>query len=546
MNGADILIKGLQDRGVEFIAMLCGNGTEAIITSAHDAGLRMIDTRNEQAASYLAEAHAKLTRKIGVCVVSSAIAHVNATAGLMNAWFDGAPFLLITGHSPSDQMRRGGFQDCDHIALAEPLCKYTELVTDTARIPQALHEAIAAATSGRPGPVHLTIPKDALEGEFGGDAPAPVLGTRGAAINIAAAPSASVVEAAELIALAEKPLIVAGGGVFYADGGDQLLAFARQAGAPIVTPIWDRGAVNEPTDLFMGVVCAASGEPDLQSNADLMIIAGAAIDYRTRYLDRPPLREDLKVIRIDVDPGQLHQAVEPDVALLGDPGTVFGQLAGAYHGGAHEAWLAEAKQLHADFYAAWNTRPQTEDGAMVGYDIVSALRECLTEDTIFAIDGGNIGQWAHMTLLRNSYPEALLTCGASGVIGYGVPGAMAAKLAHPERRVLLLTGDGSLGFCIPEFQSAVRHDLPFVAVLANDEAWGIVVTGQRQAGKPCAASQLGHCGWVRVAEGLGGRGVRVESADQIAAAVEEGFASGLPTLVEVPLDVMGASECAID
>ncbi len=541
MNGADILIKGLQDRGVDHIAMLCGNGTEAIITSAHEAGLRMVDTRNEQAASYLAEAYGKLTRKIGVCVVSSGIAHVNATAGMMNAWYDGAPFLLITGHGSSDQLGRGGFQDCDHIALARPLCKYAEQVTDAQRIPQALHEAIAAATSGRPGPVHLTITRDALTGEFDDAAPMPDLGLRAIASDRAVATSASVVEAAELIAAAGKPLIVAGGGVFYADGGDNMVAFARQAGVPIVTPIWDRGSVNEPTDLFMGVIGAASGEPDLQPRADLMIIAGAAIDYRTRYLDRPPLREDLKIIRIDVDPGQLRQAVEPDVALLADPRSAFAQLGAAYSGGGHEEWLAEARGLHAEFYAAWDQRPETESGVMVGYDIVAALRECLTEDTIFAVDGGNIGQWAHMTLLRNSYPEALLTCGASGVIGYGVPGAMAAKLAHPERRVLLLTGDGSLGFALPEFQSAVRHDLPFVAVLANDEAWGIVVTGQKQAGRPCAASQLGHCGWVRVVEGLGGRGVRVESADQIAAAVEEGFASGVATIVEVPLAVMGAN-----
>ncbi len=541
MNGADILIKGLQDRGVDHLAMLCGNGTEAIITSAHEAGLRMVDTRNEQAASYLAEAYAKLTRKIGVCVVSSAIAHVNATAGMMNAWFDGAPFLLITGHSPSHQLGRGGFQDCDHIALARPLCKYAEQVTDVQRIPQALHEAIAAATSGRPGPAHLTIPKDALQAEFDASAPMPDLGLRAMAGDRAVAPSASVVKAATLIAQAEKPLIVAGGGVFYADGGDQLLAFARQAGAPIVTPIWDRGVINEPTDLFMGVIGAASGEPQLQTRADLMIIAGAAIDYRTRYLDRPPLREDLKIVRIDVDPRQLRQAVEPDVALLADPGSAFAQLAAAYGGGGHEEWLAEARQVHAEFFAAWDQRPETESGAMVGWDIVSALRECLTEDTIFVVDGGNIGQWAHMTLLRNSYPDALLTCGASGVIGFGVPGAMAAKLACPDRRILLLTGDGSLGFALPEFQSAVRHDLPFVAVLANDEAWGIVVSGQRQAGRPCAASHLGHCDWVRTVEGLGGRGVRVESADQIAAAVEEGFASGVATLVEVPIRVMGAN-----
>jgi len=505
----------------------------------------MVDTRNEQAASYLADAYARLTRKLGVCVVSSAIAHVNATAGMMNAWFDGAPFLLITGHSPSDQLGRGGFQDCDHIALAEPLCKYAELVTDTQRIPQALHEAVAAATSGRPGPVHLTIPKDALQGEFDASAPMPDLGTRGAAINVASADEGAVAEATALIAQAERPLIVAGTGVFYADGGEELLVFAKRAGAPIVTPIWDRGVINEPTDLFLGVIGAASGEPDLQPRADLLVIAGAAVDYRTRFLDRPPLREDLKVVRIDVDPGQLHQAAEPDVALLGDTKSVFAQLLAAYDGGGHEEWLAEARQLHAEFYRTWDRRPASEPGAMVGWDIVHALRECITEDTIFAMDGGNIGQWGHMTLLRNSYPQALLTCGASGVVGYGVPGAMAAKLAFPDRRVLLLTGDGSLGFCLPEFQSAARHDLPFVAVLANDEAWGIVVSGQRRSGRPCAASELGHCGWVRAVEGLGGRGVRVESPDQIAPAVEEGFASGQPTLVEVPLAVLGADECAV-
>jgi acetolactate synthase I/II/III large subunit len=543
MNGAEALIRGLQERGVEFISLLCGNGTEGIITAAHEAGLRMIDTRNEQAASYLAEAHAKLTRRIGVCVVSSAIAHVNAMSGMMNAWFDGTPFLLITGHSESSHMRRGNFQDCDHIALSAPLCKYTELVTRAQRIPQALHEAIAAATSGRPGPVHLTIPRDALEGEVDGALPGPSLGARGLAVERAAAPAEAIAAASELLAGAKRPLIVAGSGVFYADGGAAMRSLAHQVGAPMVSPIWERGAVNTPDDLFLGVIGGASGEPDLQPRADLMLIAGAAVDYRTRYLDRPPLQTDLKVIRVDVDTGRLHLAAEADVALLGDPATVFGQLSAVYAGGGHAEWVGEARQVAREFYAGWEARPETEPGAMTGYDLVHALRECLTPDTAFVVDGGNIGQWAHKVLLSDRYPETLLTCGASGVIGYGVPGAMAARLAWPGKRVLLLTGDGSLGFCLPEFLTAARHDLPFVAVLANDEAWGIVVSGQRRAGKPCAASYLGPCGWVQAVEGLGGRGVRVESADQIAAAVEEGFASGMPTLVEVPLAVMGAEVC---
>ena len=565
MNGADMLIKGLQERGVDFISLLCGNGTEAIINSAHEAGLRMVDVRNEQAGSYLAEAYGKLTRQIGVCVVSSAIAHINAMAGMMNAWFDGAPFLLITGHSESHTMRRGGFQDCDHVALSAPLCKYTELVTDPQRIPQALHEAIAAATSGRPGPVHLTIPRDALEGAFaegpntpqackagGVSGPGPDAGDRAAgirplrgAINRAAATSEGVAEAAALIAQAEKPLIVAGSGVFYADGGAALQAFARRVGAPIVTPIWERGVINDPSDLFLGVIGGASGEPDLQPRADLMLIAGAAVDYRTRYLDRPPLRADLKVIRIDVDPGQLHQAVEPDVALLGDPATVFAQLTAAHTGQPHEAWLAETRQLAADFYAPWRAEPAGSPCGMTGHHLAAALRPCFTDDTALVLDGGNIGQWAHKVLLADRYPERLLTCGASGVIGMGVPGAMAAKLAWPGRRVLLITGDGSLGFCLPEFHSAARHGLPFVAVVANDEAWGIVVCGQRKSGRPCAASQLGQLDWVRAVEGLGGRGVHVQTPAEITAAVEEGFASGQPTIVEVPLQIMGADECRL-
>ena len=199
--------------------------------------------------------------------------------------------------------------------------------------------------------------------------------------------------------------------------------------------------------------------------------------------------------------------------------------------------------MHTAFYSAWDERPDAPEGTMVGWDIARAVAQVVDEDTILVADGGNIGQWLHMPLCRNSYPEALLTCGASGVIGYGVPGAMAAKLAFPERKVLLVTGDGSLGFCVPEFQSAVRHETPFVCVVADDEAWGIVVTGQKARGAACVASELGQCGWAETAMGFGARGVRVTQADAIAPASSEGFASGQPTLIEVPLAVMGPCEC---
>ncbi len=543
MTGAQALIKQLKDRDVPFISMLCGNGTEPIIDAAVDADLPLIDTRNEQAAGYLADTYARLTRGVGVCVVSSGIAHINAMAGLLNAHYDAAPMLLISGASESNTLGRGGFQDIDHVAMCDSFCKHAEQVERTERIPQAVADCFHAATTGRPGPTHLTIPRDILLGNIDETMARPPLGARGKVEQTAALGREQAEAAAQMLAEANTPLIVAGGGCFYADAGAELLALAEAAGAAVVTPIWDRGVVNEPSDQFMGVIGAASGEPPLLQEADLLIIAGADIDYRLKYMDRPPLREDLKVIRIDVSQERLYQAIAPDLALLSDPKSAFAAIAAAYEGGSHEAWMAEASDMHAQFYAYWDERPDAPEGTMVGWDIARAVAEVIDEDTMLGVDGGNIGQWMHMTLCRNSYPEALFTCGASGVIGYGVPGAMAAKLAFPERKVLLVTGDGSLGFCVPEFQTAVRHEIPFVAVVADDRAWGIVVTGQQERGAACVASELGECGWAETAMGFGARGVRVDAPDAIAPAIEEGFASGQPTLVEVPLAVMSPGQC---
>jgi len=543
MTGAQALVEQLTSRGVPFISMLCGNGTQPIIDAASEADLPLIHTRNEQAASYIADSYARLTRHVGVCVVSSGIAHVNALAGVLNAHYDGAPMLLITGASESDTLGRGGFQDVDQVAMCESICKHAEQVDRPERIPQAVAECFAAATTGRPGPTHLTIPRDVLRGEIPAGTPMPELGDRGRVEDRAAPVQEDVLRAATMLAEAERPVIVAGSGCFYADAGPELPALAQAAGAPIVTPIWDRGVVDEPSEHFMGVIGAASGEPELLEQADLLIIAGVDVDYRLRYLDRPPLADDLKVIRIDVDPGRLHQGVKPDVALLADPKTALAALAAAYEGDAHEWWLSLAQTMHAEFYSAWDDRPEAPEGAMVGWDVARAVGDVLADDMILAVDGGNIGQWLHMTLCRNAYPEGLLTCGASGVVGYGVPGAMAAKLAFPDRRVLLVTGDGSLGFCVPELQSAVRHEIPFVAVVADDEAWGIVVTGQRSRGAPCLASELGECGWAQAARGFGARGVKVARPENIAPAIEEGFASGQATLIEVPLAVLAPGEC---
>ena len=301
MNGADLLVRELVARGVPFISVLCGNGLDPLLVSASVAGLRVVDTRNEQAASYIADAYARLTGRVGVCAVSSGIAHVNALAGVLNAWYDGAPMLLITGASASTTLGRGGFQDLDQVALARPICKPAELVSRPERIPLAVQEAFAAATSGRPGPVHLTIPVDVLAAEVTDGQPESSLSIRVAASDRACGDADRVRQAAVMLSAAQRPLIVAGSGAFYARAGAALRQFAKVSRIPVVTPIWDRGVVDFPMEEFLGVIGAASGEPRLLEDVDVLVMAGARVDYRVRYGDSPPLAEDIRLIRVDVD-----------------------------------------------------------------------------------------------------------------------------------------------------------------------------------------------------------------------------------------------------
>jgi len=545
MTGAEMLIRELQAHGVPFMAVLCGNGLNPLLVAATRAEIQLVDTRNEQAASYIADAYARLTGHVGICAVSSGVAHANALAGVLNAHFDGAPMFLISGASPSSSLGRGAFQDLDQVALARPICKWAELVTRPERIPQAVHEAFAAATSGRPGPVHLTIPIDVLSATAEGAQCRSPFSTRGEVANQAAGDAELIRDAARMMALAQRPMIVAGSGVFYAHGGDALKEFAELSHIPVVTPIWDRGVVDRPIREFLGVIGAASGEPPLLTEADIILLAGARVDYRLHYLDSPPLAKDVRVIRIDADANELHQGVEAQLAILADPRTAFRQLTEAWRAGdypAHESWLAEARRRHRQFYSRWANLPPARGSIITGAHLVRALREVITEDTLFLIDGGNIGQWAHMILCCDRYPAHWLSCGASGVVGWGVPGAMAARLAFPGRPVLLLSGDGAIGFSIAELSSASRQGLPFVVVVADDRAWGIVASGQHAPYGCAIASELGTVDYAQVAEGLGAQGIRIERAEKIADAVRKGFGAGRPTLVHVPIAHSGPTD----
>jgi acetolactate synthase-1/2/3 large subunit len=293
---------------------------------------------------------------------------------------------------------------------------------------------------------------------------------------------------------------------------------------------------------FLGVIGAASGGPALLADADVIVLAGARVDYRVGYMEPPAIPTGARVIRIDCEPCQIDQGVSVDVGLLGDPAMVLAQLCDEWQRRKlqpRKDWLREAQTRNARYRARWAKSPAFPP--MTGQHLVEALRPLITDDLIFLVDGGNIGQWAHV-LLWDRYPDHWLTCGASGVVGWGLPGAIAAKLLHPDRPVLLLSGDGAIGFTITELEIAVRHKVPIVVVIADDQAWGIVASGQKKSLGGPIASLLGPVDYSKVAQGFGARGVIARTPEELTAATRQALAGSEPTVIKVPIALLGPTD----
>ena len=532
-----MFVQELQARGVQFIATLNGYGLDPLYLACKAQGMRVIDCRNEQAASYMADVAGRLTGTVGVCAASAAVAHQNLLTGAANAKLDGAPMLLISGATPLAREGLGDFQDFDPVATAAPLCKYARKVDVPERVAQIVHEAFTAATTGRPGPVFLSLPIDVALTEVDPGSLHRTKNPSGKVRNDGLGDPGLVARAAELLSRAKRPLVIAGSGVYYSGGEKALADFVTQQQIPTVIPIWDRGSVPDKLEAFVGVIGAASGGPPYLKNADVILALGAESDYRVGQYSAPALSDDAFVIRVHSDPAYLYGGVETDLSIQGAPGSVLLQLAealGQLDSQPNSEWLATTRQWRDDFKSAAIESAGKLKGGPNGADVVSAIGEVLTDDTVLLVDGGNIGQWFHQLLLER-YPSHWVTCGRSGVIGFGIPGALASRALYPDSPVILLSGDGSFTFTVAELECASRQGLPFVAVVADDERWGISVSGHKKMYGETLYSTLGPTRLDKVAEGFGCVGVRVEKKEDLVPALRQALTEDRPTVIHVPI-----------
>ena len=513
MTAVEWFVKRLQERGVEWVATLCGHGLDPFDYACRQAGLRLVDTRNEQTAAYMAEVHGRLTKRPGVAAVSSGVAHANAMTGVVDACFDGAPMLLISGSHALQTMGMGHFQDIDQAALARPATKFSRVIDRPERTLQILDEAMNSAAAPPPGPVHLTFPMDIQEAEVADEEMIRPIASRPTSTSA----GVDIEQGARKLSQAQRPLIVVGSGAYYAGEGHVLCEFSERYSIPVVAPIWDRGAIDRPIENFVGVVGAATGGPRLLPDADLIVLAGATPDYRLGYLQPDALRDDAEVLRID------HG---------------WGDLAGRYEsvgGLSHADWLSTACRRRQEFRDGVEKKAAEQAGDKLhASHLVRAVKQVLTDEMVLLFDAGSFGQWCHQ-LLTDRYPGHWLTCGRSGVVGWGLGGAMAARLTYPDRPVLLLAGDGAFTFTVGEIECAVRQGIGFVAVVADDQSWGITQSGHEARYGEAITSSLGPIDFVKLAESLGARGVQATTEAEFASALTAALSADTVTVIHAPI-----------
>jgi len=508
-TAAEYFVDSLVARGVRSIAALCGHGLDPLFFSARRAGIRIVDVRNEQTAGYIADYYGRLTGTPGVCASSSGVAVANALTGVMNAWFDHSPMVYISGTAASPTLGLGAFQDSPHVALAQPVTKLSMAIDHPARVLQILDLAWETAAALPCGPVHLELPMDVQTASVD---QADLVQPPAQSLAPVTHTPAYLQRIAHALLSAQRPLIIAGSEVYYAREGDDLLQFAERYSIPIQTPIWDRGVIDSPNNLFAGVIGAASGGPALLEEADCVLLA-AVSDYRVGYLQKA---------------ANLHRITRGWRTLS--------EYAAGIGVPQSRNWATRARQLRDDYTAEIASRADAQrvPGRIHSADIARALADTLPLDASLIIDGGSIGQWAHQFLCHRRYPSHWLTCGRSGVVGYGLAAGMAARLVSPDRPVVLLSGDGAFTFTVAEIECAVRQNLPFVAIVADDQCWGITHSGHLKQFGEGVATQLGRIDFALLAQSLGARGQRINTVDELVPAIRQALDSRELTLLHVP------------
>lgn len=530
MTGAEIVVACLKEQGVDTVFGYPGGAILNIYDALykHSDEIRHVLTSHEQGASHAADGYARATGKVGVCIATSGPGATNLVTGIATAYMDSVPIVAITCNVGTSLLGKDSFQEVDITGITMPITKHNFIVKDARDLAKVMRRAFRIAKSGRPGPVLVDITKDATanQAEYIEEVPDVILP------DTACITDADLEQAATLIREAEKPMIFVGGGAIAADASAELLEFAEKVHAPVCDSLMGKGAFPGTHALYAGMLgmhgtkYANLGVAD----CDLLITVGSRFSDRV-FGNASKFAQHAKVLQIDVDPAEINKNIITSASIIGDVKEVLKRLNPLLDQQNHDAWVAHIEDLKERFPLKYN-----QEG-LTGPYIVEEIYRVTKGDAIICTEVGQHQMWAAQ-YYKYSKPRTLLTSGGLGTMGYGLGASMGAKIARPEKTVINIAGDGCFRMNLNELATASRYNIPIVEVVINNHVLGMVRQWQTlfYGGRYSATVLDDKVDFVKVAEGLGCKAVRITKKEEVGPALEEAIAYGGPVVLDCQID----------
>ncbi len=527
LHGGRLVARRLKAHGVSKLFTLSGGHLFSIYDGCREEGIEIVDVRHEQTAAFAAEGWAKVTREPGVCALTAGPGVTNGMSAMASAQANHSPVLVLGGRAPTLRWGQGSLQEIDHVPFVRPLCKLATTAQSTAEIPGLVDEALAAATAPHGGAAFVDFPLDYV---FMSAVEPDAVPARGARTGGGASAEA-IQRAAALLSEAERPVVMAGTDLYWGHGEQALLELAEALRVPVFLNGLARGCVPADHELFF-----SRTRSHALKGADVALVIGVPMDFRLGF--GGSFGEDTSIVAIDaVEPARAHPR-EPAAELYGELSATLADLCAAAGGKplSSASWVAELRAAETERRQAERAELSDERAPLHPMRVYAELARVLDRDAIVIGDGGDFVSYAGRVI--DTYaPGCWLDPGPFGCLGTGPGYALAAKLAHPERQVVLLLGDGAFGFSGMEFDTLARHGVNVVAVMGNNGIWALEKHPMEFLyGYSVAADLRQGTRYDQVVEALGGHGELVERAGDVVPAIERALSCGKPALVNVLTD----------
>lgn len=537
MNGGKALMKALEKEGVKQVFGLPGGANLPMYDELFKSNIRHILVRHEQSAAHMADGFGRVSRKPGVCFATSGPGATNLLTGIATAQADSAPMIAVTGQVPVKMIGKDAFQESDIIGMANPCVKYSFQPRDASEIPETVRKGFYIASTGRPGPVLIDIPKDVQQNEAPMTFPEEFK-IRG--YHPWMDPDIVQIEKAiDMLLGAEKPIILAGGGVIISSAFAELQSIAELLMIPVVTTFKGKGSFPENHPLSLGPI-GMHGHAEANK---LMTEADCVLAIGTRFSDRSvgtfeDFEKRLKIIHMDVDPAEIGKNQTTSIAVVGDVQATLRIMVKlliqkSIKKTEGTLWLKHVKEVKE----YWRENLKLPTGEMTAAKILRKLREVLPKESITTTEVGQHQMWASL-FFDVIHPGTFFSSTGLGTMGWGFPAAIGAKVARPDVAVVDIAGDGSFNMTENSLATSVLENIPVIVFLINNFSLGMVAQWQRTFyDRRMIGIDLKNCpDYVKLAESYGAQGIRAQSLDELEKAIKVGLKSDVTTVIDIPID----------